>query len=954
MQINEKMHGFLITRIRPIPEFEAELVEMTHEYSHAKLAWVKRKEQNKTFSIGFRTLPEDSTGVFHILEHSVLEGSEKYPLREPFAELLKSSVNTFLNAMTFSDKTMYPVASRNNQDFINLISVYLDAVFHPVALRDRRIFEQEGWHYEFDENNEPIYQGIVLNEMKGATSDVDDIASDKLTALMYCDTPYRFNSGGDPAVIPNLTHEQFCAAHSKYYHPSNAYLFLDGDVDPDTVLPLLDKELCFTPPRSALESIPLQTPVGGKCTAEYELGADEDETNKDRLCIGKIFASFEKCEKIMASHILCNVLAETNASPLAKAIIEQELAEDVSVGLMEDCIQIAFCVDYINTDRTRFDKLRKTTDDVIEKLLQNGLDKEEIRAQLKRFQFMNMNPEEPCGVALAILIMRSWLYGGDPITYLSRKEVLETLEAKIDTDYFENLLKELFSGEWCELALYPSKTYGDGLRKAEKERIRKETAHWDDAARAEVQQRLEVLKLWQSTPDSPQALAALPVLTLDDLRQPPKYIDTRIEKKGDVTVLRHSSGKQGIVHISMYFQIPDLQTADYIKLSVMKQLIGKLPTKQHDLLSLQRLLKNHVGKRKSTIHATAVQEGCIPAFTVVMSMLESEVETALQLNREMLLETDFNHPEMVKPLLLQRLDSIRQAIINHGSSYAKDIAAAHFFPEHLVLEQLSGVATYRYLKQLAENMEEEFPRFLQWTQKMVATLFCTARLTCSITGSDSFATPDWSCFFPQGMPSSCTAFTETANTSMLQGIAIPSQVSFSALIADMRKHLPQFSGQIYVLRNILSHEYLWNEIRVKNGAYGAGFIGTRRGLIGGSSFRDPTPAITLDVIKQSGSFLREMLGQNPDIERFIIGALPVYDPELSVAAQGQIADMEYFTGITVEMLHHMREETLNTTAQDLLALCDKLDACLQEQPAACITGPENVLRAIDGIFVEHL
>ena len=470
-----KISGFTVNRVRKNDELNGTLYEMSHDKTGAELCWLDNGEQNKLFSVAFKTLPEDSTGVFHILEHSVLCGSEKYPVKEPFVELLKSSMNTFLNAMTYPDKTVYPISSRNEKDFLNLTSVYLDAAFAPKILENPNIFYQEGIHIEYDAEN-PVYKGVVFNEMKGAMSGVDDRIEQGINQLLFPDNCYRFNSGGDPAVIPDLTYEQFVETYNRFYHPSNARFFLDGDVPLEKTLEMINSYLEKYEKSSNLPVLAMQKPVADEGTAYYEIAAEENSEKKAVLAFGKIIGTFKDKEKVFAAKVLCDVLADSNESPLKRAVLSSGIAEDMEMFVMDGIAQPYLLIIARNMKHSDSVNLCDIINKTAHQLVKDGLDKKSVLASINRFAFHSKQVSEPQGLYRATSALSSWLYGGDPMLYLEYDEAIEALKKMAETDGFEKLLKELLLDDNGKAVLHmlPSSTLGNEERKTEEKRIHAE------------------------------------------------------------------------------------------------------------------------------------------------------------------------------------------------------------------------------------------------------------------------------------------------------------------------------------------------------------------------------------------------------------------------------------------------------------------------------------------------
>ncbi|MBQ6089277.1 MAG: insulinase family protein, partial [Firmicutes bacterium] len=527
MKVNDIIHGFKVTRVRESEELKGTLYEMEHIKTGAQLAWLDNGCENKLFSATFKTLPWDNTGVFHIMEHSVLAGSENYPVKEPFLDLIKSSMNTFLNAMTFPDKTMYPVSSKNEQDFINLVGIYLDAVFRPAIYTNDSIFRQEGWHYEV-EDEEPSYNGVVFNEMKGAYASVDTQIEDELQKALYPDSIYGFISGGDPAEIPNLTYEYFLRAHSEFYSPSNCRIWLDGDVPFDRVMTIIDEEYLSTFERDdRTHEIAMQAPVESVDTVRfYEIGKDDDEEKKSHLVLGKVFSDWENRKRNIAYTLMSIYLAGDNESPLKRAILEKGLAQDVEFAIMDGIAQPFYVIVFRNMEPSDKEEILKVYRSTLEKILAEGVDKDALTGCINRFEFSLRETGEPQGLHRVINAMNSWLYGGDPLLYLESNDLVHELREGLEGSLYTDVIRELLDNTGLvTITMLPSKTKGDEDAEKEYERVTKEYSSFSEDELKEIEEINERMRNWQTTPDSPEAVATLPVLELSDVSPEPQWVE---------------------------------------------------------------------------------------------------------------------------------------------------------------------------------------------------------------------------------------------------------------------------------------------------------------------------------------------------------------------------------------------------------------------------------------------
>ena len=939
-----KQHHFTLTQIRPIPDSEAQLVQMVYEKTGTELAWVKNSESNKLFGIAFKTIPEDNTGVFHILEHSVLCGSNKYPVKEPFVELLKSSMNTFLNAMTFPDKTLYPVSSRNEQDFLNLTSVYLDAVFAPKILETPNIFRQEGWHYEPD-GDALTYNGVVFNEMKGAMSSVDDIAERGIMHLLFPDNCYQYNSGGDPAAIPNLTYEQFVATYRKNYHPTNAVIYLDGDIPLEKVLPMLDEYLC----RYAMgekQPLAVQKPVRAEQTVYYE--AINDGTPKAQLVLGKILGDFGDKTALLARQVLCDVLAGSNDAPLKRAVLETGLCQNVTLGVMDGLIQPFMTLRLHNMEDENSATLEETIRNCVRELVSTGIPKERLTASINHLAFQVRQMQEPQGLIRCMSALNSWLYGGDPMEYLHYGDSIDALRSMAENGEFEPLLEEMLLDETglCKLRVLPSESYGADLREAEMTRLEKEKASFTAKQLNEISDQFAQFSQWQQTPDAPEQLSTLPVLSLSEISVEPVFCETAEETVSGVTLLRHKVASNGIVHLSAYFRLTDRSLAHLTSLSLLGNLLGNLPTAAHSAAELQNEIKTWLGSLSFGIEIfskTGERKVCTPMLTVRCSVLKENLPKAEELILEILTSTDFHQGDRIKEILLQAEMEQQQMGMMNGHSLAVSAAQAHFSAAAAAQEATSGITYIRFLHQLSKDFEAELPAFIQLLEDTLPHIICRSRMTLSLTEESRSDLTAFVSRFPEGESVSDTAAYETALPKKL-GIRIPAQVSYASVGCHLDEAGITYDGTARLISNILSLAYLWNEVRVKGGAYGAGMRIGRSGSLFTYSYRDPAPGHSLEVYRSMADFVRVFSDAGEDITGFIISTIAETEPLLGAAPQGAMADRDWFSSFGYEEALAERRQLLNATAPELSKWRGTLEL-LKENASVCVVGYTDALES---------
>ncbi|MBO5940054.1 MAG: insulinase family protein, partial [Kiritimatiellae bacterium] len=730
MKPNDTIHNFTVDSVIELPEVPGRLWRMTYRKNGAELAWLERDDENKTFAVAFKTVPENDTGIAHIMEHSVLCGSEKYPVKEPFVDLLKSSLATFLNAMTYPDKTVYPVASRNNTDFLNLIDVYMDAVLHPLSVKNRMALDQEGWHYEFDESGKLIRNGVVYSEMKGVFSNPDSVAFWETMKLLFPDTCYSHESGGDPDHIPELTFEEYKAFHARFYHPSNARFFLDGKVDVAAVLEKLDSFLKDYERIDVKAEIPMQSPVESKATVGYEVA--DDGKDKYILVDGWVIGRFDEREKQVAFTVLADVLAGSNEAPLKKALLDRGLCEDVEIGA-ESVQQIAAMLTIRNTSKENAEQCRKVVRETLEKLAKEGLDRKRIEAILNKCEFLVREKDSgsyPRGLGFLEAALEGWMYGADPSEGFRYKKVFESLRAKIATGGFEQYLKEMLidNPHHAELTLEPSATIGEERRKKDAEELAKILSGWDEKKIAEVKEAAAKLKEYQKSKDRPEDAAKLPKLLVKDI--PVKGEEIRIEKT-DVdgcAVLRPKVGADGIFYLELYFSLADLNAQELLEIPFFTTLLGELATENFGALELKSEIDANLGRFSIGTKVYDAKDTATAYVSVQISALESKWGDALRIAKEVLLGTKFTDAKAAGDLLKQVRQDMEQGVAVSGNQYAMRRAGARLSRANEMDELTSGIAQLRWLQKAGADAE-----LLGRYAALAGKIFTSSRLTLCIS-----------------------------------------------------------------------------------------------------------------------------------------------------------------------------------------------------------------------------
>ena len=956
MRINDVIHGFRVLERRQLDEIGAVLWRMEYEKNGARLIWLDRPDDNKTFSIAFKTIPQDDTGVFHILEHSVLNGSEKYPVKEPFVELLKSSMATFLNAMTFPDKTMYPVSSRNPQDFLNLMDVYLDAVLHPLSLHDEHAFLQEGWHYELDSpEGELRYNGVVYNEMKGAYASADTVMEARLDALLFPDNCYGKSSGGDPEHIPELTYENYLASHRRFYHPSNAYICLDGQVDMDAALKKLDGFLCEYERIDPDADIPMQEPVSpAEQTCYYEIGPDEDETDKAILAGGWVFGRFDDMEENIAFSVLSRLLCGSNDAPLTKALLDAGLCQDVALEKLDGVQQLYAILQIKNADPSKKDEIWALAEGVLRQQCEQGLDKKRLHSILNRMEFTTREKDYgsmPRGLVYAIAAMEGWLYGGDPAMSLEYDAVFASLRKKADEGWFEGFLRQalLDNPHRARLVMLPSRTLGREKAEAEAARCAAVKAGWSAGQIEKTIERFAALRERQSQADTPEKLSCLPTLSLSDVPEQGMPVRQSVGAVECVTLLHQPVETDGILYLDLYFALDDLPVEELQKVKLLTRLLGQVATERYDPLSLRSEVEGSLGRFSVSMKTSAVPgqtERAVPWLVVGLSLLPDHRQDAVRLLDEILSRSRFDDTQFIYNILRQQRLDMEQSITAGGNAFGAMRVSAQCSAWGVLGEVTHGISMLRTLQSWDKRFGEEGAALCRDLAALCGRLFSKKRLAVSLTGErdDGFVSDVLAVLSdaPMGEPAVYAPL-----PARREGFIIPAGIGFAVTGANMNGLGAAFSGTAMVAGQLLTFDYLWNEVRVKGGAYGVSLAVRSMGDVSFSSYRDPSPAGTLRTYAGSGQALRDACAGG-DIDKYIISTVASTEPVMSPWTEGMRAVNLWLNGMTGKDLARQRREILHTTPESLAAFGKVLeDVCAAGH--VCVVGGRDALDACAGL-----
>ena len=956
------LHRFTLRTCDDLPEIDGQALVFAHEASGARLLYLKNDDSNKSFAIGFRTPPADNTGVFHILEHSVLCGSDRFPVKEPFVNLLKSSMQTFLNAMTFSDKTLYPVASTNEKDLYNLMDVYLDAVFHPLIYKKRAIFQQEGWHYEFaDEDNREglIYNGVVFNEMKGALSDANSVMYNGLQGVLFHDTCYSFESGGTPESIPTLTYEQFLEEHRRHYRTDNSYIVLYGDMDIDRALAFLD-ERYLTPVADEQRARDAERAAAGldpllPRAIEYQ-GPTRGQTRipmntaPENECMGAGYVIGESSDRlrVFAADILLDALLGSNEAPLKRALLDKGSAKDIHAFVSEAALQ-PFAVVQFQMPNSDDGWQPVVMEREVQRILDEGLDRDLIRAALAHAEFEMREHDTGIsdGVMYAIDALSGWLYDDDAaLDYLRYENLFAELSKRVDEGYFEQLARELFldNDHSAYAWVVPKPDRPDFIA----EELAEKEAGLTDDERAAIAANQKELRAAQEAPDTPEALATLPYLTIDDIGEAPERPGWHLDEAAPIACVRHEVPTHGIVYAYRYFDLGCVAFDELPYVTVLVDSLGKLGTAQHTAAELDTAIQGKLGNLTFFLdvfgneYDTSVVQ---PKLIVSSSALSHNVDWLAALPREVMLETDLTDTGKILDRLQQHKIALEQSFINSGHSCAATRMQSYCMRSGLLREQLGNVGFYWFVSDLIEHFDERAEALTEKLADLAQRIFRDGSCIISFAGSEEDCRRFWEANPGTGRADAAPAILSVPDpVRRNEGFIIPSDVCFASLGWDRRLLGEPFSGKWLTASRILSYDYLWNEVRVKGGAYGVGFRSMRMGSMRFYSYRDPHLDETLERFAQASDWLGSFEPSAEDMEGFVVATVAGLDapnkPRSLIRKQGA----EFFGDCTEEKRLRMRSEAASATPDDIRALAPVLGRMADEQ-AVCVFGSRDILES---------
>ena len=951
MKNYENKYGFSITKATHIKEIDSTLVDMKHQKSGARLLFLDREDDNKTFAISFKTVPSDDTGVFHILEHSVLCGSEKFPVKDPLTELIKGSVSTYINAMTYGERTVYPVSSKNDKALLGLVDVYLDAVLHPNTLKHPYIFMQEGYRYEIKDGTLKI-NGVVYNEMKGVYSSADEYADYLITKLISPNSTYSHDSGGNPDFIPELTYEDFVAAHARFYHPSNATLFLDGSVNLDEILPLIDSYLKeYDENNDTVEIYNGDAPISEPMIASYPIEAGENAKDKNRIYLCYNTFPYSEREKNIALSLATEAIADSNNALLTKKLIDSGLCESFSFYPTRSYSLNALNAIFIGVKDGCENELISLYEKTLDDILNSGIPEENLDCAIRRLEFNTREADYgsyPKGMVYMSSVIEAATMGADPEERLKYDSIFGFLREKINTGYFVEILRDVTSSARSTLILRPDESFNEKKEAELAQKLQAKYAVMTDEEREQIQRATELFNKWQESEDSEEDLSSIPTLTINDLKTELKRTPTEISVIEGCEVISHPIHTGGISYAELFFDISDVPPEDLSYVRLFTDLMGEWATVNGDAMRFRNQVKKYAGMFHTAPQPIKRNDEVKLYLTMRVSCLDADKQRVSELITEHLYGTLINDTDILRRNVKQIYTSCVEYITTRGDSLAIMRDSAKHSAYDALNEALFGYSYHAFIKNLNENADELVESVIEKLRDIRDKYLVRERLTVGITEDHG---EDFAGIIINSMHRGKAAKGASQIKpieAVNEGIAIPSTVSFAARTANMYSlEETIYTGAYATLSNIVSYEILWDEIRLQGGAYDTGFFARGgSGAIGCYSYRDPNPSRSVDVFGKLHTYLDEFLSTSPDLTKYVIGTIGATDTVNTPRSEGSSANITHLSGKSYEDKVRVRKEILATSSEDLKRISDVLKR-LSKGSTVTVTAPREALEKMN-------
>ena len=951
---------------RRIEDIASDGYILRHKKSGARVCVISNDDDNKVFSIGFRTPPEDETGVPHIIEHTTLCGSDKFPVKDPFVELVKGSLNTFLNAMTYPDKTLYPVASYNEQDFKNLMDVYLDAVFHPNITKYQEIFMQEGWHYELESEDAPLtINGVVYNEMKGAYSSPDEVLQTAIAQALFPDNTYSKNSGGDPDHIPELTYEHYLDFYHKYYHPSNSYIYLYGDMDVKERLEWMDRAYLSAYESMEIDSnIPMQKPFDAMKFVEttFPITDDDPEENNTYLSYNMVIADVLDPTLYQAFTVLDYVLVSAPGAPVRQALIDAGIGQDVYGSYENEMLQPFFSIVAKNANKGDKDRFVRIIEDTLQNLVENGLNKDSLLAGInsEEFRFREADfGQFPKGLLYGLQCMESWLFDDKkPFIHLECLDTFEYLRNQISTGYFEDLIRKylLENKHGAVVVVAPQK----GLNSAKEAALEKKLAEKKAAMSAEEIENLiaqtKNLHAYQEEPSPEEDLKKIPMLKREDMRKEAMPFDNREDTIGEIPVVHHDIASNGIDYVTLMFECNDIPQEDIAYLGVLRAVLGYVNTKHYSYAGLFNAINIYTGGISCgvSVYPKVNERDLVSVkFEVRIRVLEKNLEEAMKLVDEIVRTSDITDVKRLTELIAQVKSRLQVSLSSSGHTVAAMRALSYQSRYAFYQDATLGIEYYQHVVKLDEQIRTNPEGVVKKLQEMIGKVLVRKRLMVSFTADQKAfeaAKPVMETYLnriAQGDVAGEQTKLELSRKN--EGFTDASQIQYVARGGNFRDHGFTYRGSLKILKLIMSYEYLWINIRVKGGAYGCMSSFLRTGESYFVSYRDPNLGKTIDIYEHIPDYLRSFTADERDMTKYVIGTFGSLDTPMNPEAKGSRSMSAYLQELPFEQIQRERDEILHATPEDIRNLADLIAAVLEDD-SLCVIGNENAIRAESGLF----
>lgn len=949
-----------------VEDVQSDGLILRHKKSGARIAILSNNDDNKVFYIGFRTPPEDETGVPHIIEHTTLCGSKKFPVKDPFIELAKGSLNTFLNAMTYPDKTVYPVASCNDQDFKNLMDVYLDAVFNPNITKYEEIFKQEGWHYELTGKDDELkINGVVYNEMKGAYSSPDEVLSSQIYRSLFPDNTYSKDSGGNPEYIPKLTYEAYLDFYHKYYHPSNSYIYLYGDMDVVERLEWLDKEYLSLYDYKKVNSVINKQPAFDEIKnveAQYSITMDDSQENKTYLSYNRVVGDSLDEMLYQAFDVLDYALVSSPGAPVKQALIDAGIGDDVYGSYDAGILQPVFSFVAKNANASQADEFESIIENTLKEVVKTGINKEALLAGINSSEFKFREADFgqfPKGLLFGLNCLDSWLFDDmKPFIHLECLGTFAKLRKAVDTDYFEKLIQEylLDNTHGSSVTVKPKRGLGNEREEALAKELSDYKASLSDEEIKKLIEDTEHLKKYQEEPSSDEDLRKLPMLTRADMKKDAMPFSNIEDELLDVKVVRHDIESNGIDYISFLFDAGDFAQSELGYLGFFTNALGLVSTEKYsytDLANATNIYTGGISTGTASHPDIKDRNNFVFKFEVKLKVLEKNLDKALELMEQMLLTSDFTDTKRLGELVAQIKARLQANLSSSGHLVAAMRSMSSFSRYALYQDELKGIAFYRSICRIEKELSESPKNVSDKLAAIAKKLFARNRMLISFTGNNEAygnAKPSLEKVIAgfnkmSAVGNQAEVHFNTAKEAFIDA----SQIQYVAKTGDFICEGYEYTGALRLLRIILSYDYLWINVRVKGGAYGCMNTFLRSGESYFVSYRDPNLSDTLDVYDRIPEYIKSFSPDERDMTKYIIGTFSALDTPMNPEAKGSRSLSAYLEGITYEQIQKERNEILNAQPEDIRRLADLVEAVLKKD-SICVIGNENMIKESAGLF----